>query len=144
MKLTTRTRYALRALIQLARSRGSSMNLNAVAEHQRIQPKYLEQILLRLRHAGLIRTKKGPGGGYYLAREPDTITLADIMTAVGESTAPVRCVSGRADKYCAGMQTCTMKPVWMQLRQVIDGFLESHTLQELVEDEKKKCVNEIL
>ena len=142
MKLTTRTRYALRALMQLAQQNKKGMNLKAIAEYQKIRPKYLEQILLRLRRAGIVGTKKGPGGGYYLIHPPREIRLSDIMAAVGESTAPVRCVSGRADKYCAGMQTCTMKPVWMQLRQVIDDFLENHTLQELVDDEKKKCVNE--
>jgi Rrf2 family iron-sulfur cluster assembly transcriptional regulator len=141
MKLTTRTRYALRALIQLAQPGGNGMNLKMIAEHQKIQPKYLEQILLQLRRAGMVGTKKGPGGGYYLMREPGSIALADIMVAVGESTAPVRCVSGRADKYCSGIQTCTMKPVWMQLKEIIDGFLENHTLEDLIQDENKRCVS---
>ncbi len=143
MKLTTRARYALRALIQLAQEDNNGMNLKAIAEHQKIRPKYLEQILLRLRRAGIVGTKKGPGGGYYLIRPPREIRLSDVMVAVGESTAPVRCVSGRADKYCAGMEACTMKPVWMQLKQVIDGFLKNHTLEELIQDEKKMCSNEI-
>lgn len=116
------------------------MSLKMIAHQQKIRPKYLEQILLRLRRAGLISTKKGPGGGYFLKRPPRDIRLSDIMTAVGESTAPLRCVSGRADKYCSGIQTCTMKPVWTQLKQVIDRFLEDHTLEELIQDENKRCV----
>jgi Rrf2 family protein len=144
MKLTTRTRYALRALIELAvRQKESGVSLMTIARQQKIRPKYLEQILTKLRHAGMVSTKKGPGGGYYLERLPCEIRLSDIMAAVDESTAPVRCVSGSRDKYCSGMDSCTMKPVWMQLKQVIDGFLENHTLQELLEDEKKKCINDI-
>ena len=143
MKLTTRTRYALRALIYLAQQKKNGASLEVIARHQKIRPKYLEQILLHLRHAGLISTKKGPGGGYFLMRQPYMIRLSDIMNAVGESTAPVRCVSGRADKYCAGMQTCSMKPVWMEMKEVIDNYLDNHTLQELVQDEKKNCVNKI-
>jgi len=119
------------------------MRLKTIAQRQSIRPKYLEQILRKLRHAGMVSTKKGPGGGYFLERAPQAIRLSDVMAAVGESTAPVRCVSGRADKYCSGIQTCTMKPVWMQLKQVIDGFLENHTLQELLEDKKKKCIHDI-
>jgi len=141
MKLTTRTRYALRALIEMAaRQEDGGVSLKTIAVRQRIKPKYLEQILLRLRRAGLISTKKGPGGGYFLECAPQAIRLSDIMAAVDESTAPVRCVSGSKDKYCSGLDTCTMKPVWMQLKQVIDGFLENHTLEQLIQDENKRCV----
>jgi Rrf2 family iron-sulfur cluster assembly transcriptional regulator len=105
--------------------------LSLIAKRQRVKPKYLEQILFRLRQAGLIRGKKGPGGGFYLARNPREIRLKEVLDAVGESTAPLQCLLGKADKYCAHVSPCKMKGCWAELRNEIDAFLNRNTLWDI-------------
>ena len=137
MKLTTRSRYALRALVELANQpKDQAVSLPVIAKHQRVKPKYLEQILYRLRQAGLIKGKKGPGGGFYLARNPKEIRLKQVLDAVGESTAPLQCVSGKADKYCAQFSPCRMKGCWYKLKKEIDAFFNEHTLWDVCKSRK--------
>ena len=132
MKLTTKTRYAVRAMADLAEQpKDKAVSLEAIAARQGVKLKYLEQIFLKLRKARLIKGKKGPGGGYYLARDPHTIRLTDIVRAVGESTAPVLCTVGKKDKYCAGVALCPLQPHWMELKKQIDAFFDGHTLADL-------------
>ena len=106
--------------------------LSVIAKHQRVKPKYLEQILFKLRKAGLIKGKKGPGGGFCLARSPKEIRLKDVLDAVGESTAPLQCVLGKADRYCARVTPCKMKGCWYELKREIDRFLNSNTLWDVL------------
>jgi Rrf2 family iron-sulfur cluster assembly transcriptional regulator len=132
VKLTTRSRYALRALVELANQpEDKAVPLSIIAKRQRVKPKYLEQILYRLRQAGLIKGKKGPGGGFYLARHPKEIKLKDVLDAVGESTAPLLCVSGKADKYCSLIAPCKMNGCWQELRGEIDNFLKKRSLWDV-------------
>jgi Rrf2 family iron-sulfur cluster assembly transcriptional regulator len=132
VKLTTKTRYALRALVELAQQpKDEPLSLAVIARRQRVKPKYLEQILFRLRRARLIRGKKGPGGGFLLAREPVDITLKEVLRAVGESTAPVQCVLGKADKYCSQNALCPMKECWHDLKERLDSFFNSYTLRDV-------------
>jgi Rrf2 family protein len=133
MRLTTKTRYALRALIELAgQPAGQALRGSVIARRQRVKPGYLEQILYRLRRAGLIRGRKGPGGGFCLARDPRQIRLKDVLDAVGETTAPVQCLLGKADKYCARVAACQMKVCWLELKQAIDSFFNKYTLYDIV------------
>lgn len=137
MKLTTRSRYALRALVELANQpMGQAVSLSVIAKRQRVKPKYLEQILFRLRQAGLIKGKKGPGGGFCLARGPKKIRLKQVLDAVGESTAPLQCVSGKADKYCSQLSPCQMKGCWYELKKEIDAFFNGHTLYDVCSSKK--------
>jgi Rrf2 family iron-sulfur cluster assembly transcriptional regulator len=139
MKLTTKTRYAVRALVALAqRSETEALPLAIIAKRQRVKLKYLEQIFLRLHRARLVKSKKGPGGGYVLARNPKSIKLKDIMAAVGESTAPVMCVLNKRDKYCGGFTLCPMKPHWKELKKRIDGFMDEYTLADICENSSPK------
>jgi len=109
-----------------------AISVSVIAKRQRVKPKYLEQILFRLRQAGLIRGKKGPGGGFYLARDPKKIKLKDVLDAVGETTAPVQCLVGKDDKYCAHVAHCTMKACWFELKQTIDSFFNRYTLHDIL------------
>jgi Rrf2 family protein len=84
----------------------------------------------------LIKGKKGPGGGFYLARNPRKIRLKDVLDAVGESTAPLQCLSGKADKYCAGVTSCKMKDCWHELKTEIDNFLNRNTLWDVCNKKK--------
>ena len=128
----TRSRYAIRALLELAdQPRGEVLSLSIIAKRQRIKPKYLEQILFRLRKAHLIKGKKGPGGGFFLARKPKEIRLKDILDAVGETTAPVRCLLGIPDKYCAHVAPCPMQECWFKLKKEMDSFFDKYTLHDM-------------
>ncbi len=132
MKLTTRTRYAVRAMAYLGARYGKrAVNLKEVAGSEEINEKYLEQIFYKLNRAGLLKTKKGPGGGYELAKNPSTIKLIEIMSAVGESFAPVFCVADNKRKSCPRSRKCPAKPYWKELRRLIERFFQSHTLADI-------------
>lgn len=136
MRLTTKTRYALRALIELAgQPAGQALRGSVIARRQRVKPGYLEQILYRLRRAGLIRGRKGPGGGFTLARDPRAIRLRDILDAVGETTAPVQCLLGKADDHCTHIATCPMKACWYELKTRVDSFFDNYTLADALSGE---------
>lgn len=121
--------------MELANSPGRKpVSLTAIADHQRIKPKYLEQIFIRLHHAGLVTSRKGPGGGYMIARDPRRIRLSDILLAVGESTAPVLCATNKRDKYCAGITPCPLQHHWQTLKNHIDAFFEKLTVADLCQD----------
>jgi Rrf2 family iron-sulfur cluster assembly transcriptional regulator len=133
MKLTTKSRYALRAMMELANASGNTpLSLAVIASRQCVKPKYLEQIFLRLHRAGLITSRKGPGGGYTLARKPARIRLSDVLQAVGESTAPVLCAVNKRDKYCAGVVPCPLQHHWRKLKKHIDVFFENLTVADLI------------
>lgn len=139
MKLTVKSRYALRALIELAKQpKGKVISLPLIAKRQRVKPAYLEQILFRLRRAKLIKGKKGPGGGFFLARDPKQINLRDVLAAVGESTAPVECLVGKADKYCAHVTPCPMRECWSRLKREMDSFFSKYTLHDVCSIAKRK------
>lgn len=132
MRLTTKSRYAIRSLMELASApEGIPLTLGAIAHRQRIKVKYLEQIFLRLHRAGLVASRKGPGGGYRLARAPRRITLLDVVRAAGESTALVLCALDRKDKYCAGIRSCALQDHWKRLKMHIDTFLEGVTIADI-------------
>ncbi len=133
MKLTTKSRYAIRAMGDLAEQPpGKAVPLEVIAKRQCVKLKYLEQIFLKLRKARLIEAKKGPGGGYMIAIDPKKIRLADIVQAVGESTAPVLCTVGKKDKYCSGVAPCPLQPHWIELKKQIDAFFNGHTLADII------------
>ena len=143
MKLMTRSRYAIRALMELAEHDPDEVvSLSIIAKRQRIRPKYLEQILFRLRRANLIKGKKGPGGGFSLARKPREIKLKEVLEAVGETTAPLQCLLGKADKYCARVSPCPMQECWHELKREMDSFFEKHTLYDVVSRKKVRLRKE--
>lgn len=117
---------------------GKAISLPIIAKRQRVKPAYLEQILFRLRRAKLIKGKKGPGGGFFLARDPKRIRLKDVLDAVGESTAPVRCLLGKADKYCAHVTPCPMQECWSKLKREMDSFFGKYTLYDVCSIAKRE------
>ncbi len=132
MKLTTRTRYAVRSMVDLVNQpTGKPSPLCDIAQRQGVKLRYLEQIFQRLRQAKLIESKKGPGGGYFINRNPRAIKLSEIMKAVGESSAPVFCVARNPQKNCPRATYCTAKPYWGKLKKTIDQFFDSVTLHDV-------------
>lgn len=132
MKLTTKTRYAVRTMADLANQpKGKATPLTEIARRQGLKPKYLAQIFIRLHHARLIKSRKGPGGGYYIDRDPRTIKISEIMEAVGESKAPVFCVDKKKGKHCPRMNQCLTHPYWRKLNNIIEIFFDNITLYDI-------------
>ena len=116
------------------------MSLSIIAKRQRIKPKYLEQILYRLRKAKLLKGKKGPGGGFVLARDPKEIRLKEIFDAVGETIAPVQCLMGKPDKYCSHIAPCPMQECWFKLKKEMDSFFYKYTLHDICSRAKRRRI----
>jgi Rrf2 family iron-sulfur cluster assembly transcriptional regulator len=128
MKVSTRGDYAARALLSLA-LHGSDRptSVKEIAERTNLPQPYLEQILLAVKGAGLVRSKRGVGGGYVLAREPSRITLAEILTAVD---GPMTTLMEEHD-HCEGH--CMLQEVWVGVSDEMRKLLDGYTLAELVE-----------
>ena len=132
MKLSTKGRYAVMALAELARTKGDSpVSLAHIAEGQQISQEYLEQLFAKLRRAELVESVRGPGGGYRLARDPDRIAISDIVLAVDEPLRVTRC-TGDAIDGCVGGEKCITHELWAALGRHIHGFLSSVTLGDVV------------
>ena len=138
MRLSKRGEYGLRAMIDLAAARNGNphngvVQIKEIAERERIPAKFLEQILLTLKNAGLLHSKMGVGGGYYLARPPSQITLGHIVRVLDGPLAPVRCVSQMAYEPCGcpDEQTCGLRLVMGDVRNAIAGILDQTTLADV-------------
>ena len=134
MRLTTKGRFAVTAMVDLAmrQSRGP-VTLAAISERQHISLSYLEQLFAKLRRHGLVKSVRGPGGGYRLSRPADEVRVADIILAVDEPIRATRCLPGSA-KGCTGTTLrCVAHDLWEELGQQIHVFLSSISLADVVE-----------
>ena len=137
MKLSTRGRYGIRALLELAlRQRESPVLLKNIARSQQISLPYLEHLITPLIAGGIMRSTKGPKGGVSLAKTPEEIKLSEVVQLLEGSVAPVECVNDPG--ICNRSKFCVTRDVWSELKGVIDEVLESTTLQDLVERHRKK------
>jgi len=133
MKLSTKGRYAVTAMMDLAlHDRSGPVTLAEISECQDISLSYLEQLFAKLRKGKLVEGVRGPGGGYRLARAADDITVADIICAVDESVDATRC-AGRKD--CQGGRRCLTHELWSDLSDQIHTFLKGITLAQFVDRE---------
>ncbi|MFP6796735.1 MAG: Rrf2 family transcriptional regulator [Pseudomonadales bacterium] len=131
MRLTTKGRYAVTALLDLAIHRNAGpVPLAGIALRQDISQSYLEQLFGRLKRSGLVRSIRGPGGGYELVGDAETTNVSEILTAVGEGIDATRC-GGSSD--CQDGQTCLTHELWSDLSMQIDLFLSRITLASLIE-----------
>ena len=139
MRVTTWTEYSLIITIHLARRHRSDAGRVAareIAEAERLPPDYVEQILLRLRRAGLVTSVRGARGGYHLARDPAAISVRDVMTASEHQTFEKNCDHHQVDAdRCSPSSSCSIRPVWVALQQRVDDFLGGVTLADLLHDE---------
>ena len=132
MELTTRGRYAVMAMADLAKhGEASAMPLSAIAERQQLSVAYLEQIFLKLRRAGLVDSERGRSGGYRLARMPSEIMVADVMRAVEEDTRMTRC-QGDSGVGCVGESRCLTHGLWEALGEHILEFLTKVSLDDVL------------
>lgn len=134
MKISTKGRYALRIMIDLARhDEGSYIRLKDIAERQNITLKYMEQIMPLLTKAGYVRSYRGNNGGYMLARKPEEYTVGDILRTTEGSMAPIACIEDRPNR-CPRCEECTTLPFWEGLWKVINEYTDRYTLADLMED----------
>ncbi len=133
------TTYAVQAMLHLANQpEGRVVSLRKIAYQQGIKAKYLERIFLKLHRAGIIASKKGPGGGYYIDRPIKSIKIGEIMEAVGESRGLVRCLIADAEDCCSRADDCSIRPYWKRMKDTIDTFLNSSTLYDIINEKKKR------
>ena len=136
MKLSTKGRYAIRAMIDLAlQAKENPIMIKDIAQRQDISNLYLEQLFNRLKTAGLVRSTRGPKGGFTLNRPPSLITVSEILQAMEGSTAPVECVDNA--QLCSRADSCVTRRIWAAMKQAMDDVLESTTLKDLVAQEKQ-------
>ena len=137
MKLSTRGQYGTRALLELALHRGESpVLLRDIAQRQQISLQYLEHLISPLIAGGIVRSTRGARGGVSLARTPEEIRLSEVVRLLEGSIAPVECVDN--PEACNRSELCVTRDIWGEMKQAIDGVLESTTLKDLVERQKKK------
>jgi len=130
MRLTTRGRYAVTAMLDLTlHAQDKPISLAGISERQSISLSYLEQLFSGLRQAGLVSSVRGPGGGYLLGRSSDLIFVAEIIDAVNESLDTTSC-QGKGD--CQGGEICLTHTLWSDLSKEIHGFLNGISLADLV------------
>ncbi len=136
MKLSTRSRYGIRAILELAKNHGEGpLQIKVIAKRQDISVKYLEQLMAILKSAGFVRSMRGSKGGYVLAKAANQIKLGDVFNALeGQSTITVECVESKS--YCARAADCVTRQVWTQVQEAIINVLQSITLQDLVDRTK--------
>lgn len=136
MILSTKGRYGLRAMFELAKSYGCGpLSLRQVAARQTLSEKYLEQIFPLLKSAGLVESTRGAGGGYALSGEPRSISVGSVLTALEGELAPSDCVSGGVD--CENAPACTAHAIWRRIYDGISAVVEGISLQDMLDDDKR-------
>ncbi len=137
MKLSTRGRYGTRALLELAlHHKGRPVPLKDIAQSQQIPLQYLQHLITPLISGGIIGSTPGARGGIWLARSPWEIKLSEVIGLLEGSIAPAECVSD--PKCCPRSELCATRDIWSEMKKVMNGVLESTSLQDLVERQKRK------
>lgn len=138
MKVSTKGRYALRTMIDLAvNDNGSPIPLKDIAARQNISLKYMEQIIAFLIKAKLVKSVRGNSGGYMLAKSAMQYTAGDILRAAEGDMTPIDCLK-KNHAACSRADICSVQPFWLGLKKVINGYLDSITLAELARQAKEK------
>ena len=137
MKLSTKGRYGLRALIDLAQySEQEAVSISSISQRQNISESYLEQLVAKLRKAGLVTSIRGAQGGYRLARPASTISVGDILRALEGNLEAVECTA-HTEEGCDGSDLCVTKYVWQRINESIAKTVDEMMLDQLVEESRK-------
>lgn len=137
MILSTKGRYGLKAMFELARCYGQdTVPMKQIAAAHDISVSYLELLLAELKRAGLVESIRGPSGGYRLPKHPKDIKVGDVIRALEGDMAPTDCVLN--DNICSGGNCCPTKPVWQKVYKALNEVLDSMTLQDMVDDYNEK------
>lgn len=137
MKLSTKGRYGLRAMIDLAQySEQEAVSISSIAQRQNISESYLEQLVAKLKKAGLVMSTRGAQGGYRLARPADEISVGDVLRALEGNLEAVAC-SAQTGEGCQGSDLCVTKYVWQKINESIANTVDEMMLSRLVEESKE-------
>lgn len=142
MKVSTKGRYALRMLLDLAEHQTDGyIALKDIAERQNISKKYLEQIIPVLNNSGMLKTNRGSQGGYRLAKNPDQYTVGSVLRLTEGDMAPVACADAEPVE-CERCGECAMRPVWQGLYRAVNEYLDGITLQDILDQQKERYIND--
>ncbi len=137
MRLSTKGQYAVRAMVNLAcHSDGGPVTLRDISEEEGISLPYLEQLFVKLRKGNIVKSVRGPGGGYVLARPSSTISVGEIIEVVEEPLNPVACLDDDSI-HCERAERCTTQRVWRGLAERIKDFLDSISIEQLSMEAQK-------
>ncbi len=143
MRITTKGRYGLRAVINLAMAYNNRpISISTIAEGEKVSSEFLEQIFFRLKKAGVIRSVRGPGGGFVLNRKTSEILVKDILDAVGETGGLTPCTL-RRKVLCTRTEACPAHEIWTGLYDRIEDYLGGVTLRDIIERNGKKYFENI-
>ena len=141
MKISTKGRYALGMLLDVAEHQNDGfVALKDIAERQNISKKYLEQIVPALNRSDILKTNRGFQGGYRLTRTPDKYTVVEILRLTEGSLSPVACAESDA-AGCEHSGECAILPVWQGLYKVINEYLDSITLQDILDQQRERAID---
>lgn len=146
MKLSTKGKYGLRAFIDLAVCGESEpVSLTCIAQRQDISVSYLEQLMAKLKKAGLVRSVRGVNGGYSIARPADEISVGDVLRALEGDLVPVECagIDNDSSTYCSSSSQCVSKIVWKRINDSINDTVDSIYIGELVRESKTINITEV-
>lgn len=137
LKISTKGRYGLRALIDLAQySEIEPVSISSIAARQGISERYLEQLMTLLKKAGLIKSIRGANGGYVLAREMTEISVGDVLRALEGSLEPVECAAQREEDGCEAAGGCVTKYVWQKINESINKTVNEMNIKQLVDESR--------
>ncbi len=138
MKISYKGDYALKAILDLAQHYNSAINLEEIARRQDIPLKFLEQIMLVLRRTGFVLSKRGPKGGYFLARPPKDIYIGEVVRAIDGPIAPISCVADKSRTPCNFESCCALRDVFEEVKNKISAVIDNISFAELVKRTNKK------
>ena len=146
MKISTKGRYALRMIVDLAESGSDEyVALKEIAERQNISKKYLEQIVPILTRGGILSTNRGYQGGYRLSRNPSLITCGEVLRLTEGSLAPIACLENGVENIdCERKDGCMTLPIWIGLSRVINNYLDGITVQDIIDQHNNLGADEYM
>ena len=140
MRLTTKGRYGVRAVVNLAaKEQNRPIPISLIAKEEELSPEFNEQIFFKLKKAGLIRSIRGPKGGFVLNENPSEITIKTILDAVGEPLYPAPCTNPHATP-CPRKADCPLNPVWQNFYEMIEKHLSNISLRDIIEKHRNSIV----
>ena len=132
MKLTTQSRYGVRAIFDIAyHSEGLDTQVNDIARRQEISSRYIEQIFQKLRKGNIIGSRRGPKGGYFLVKKPEEISVGEIIRITEGGLHPVFCVSDNPKKQCERSEECVTRLIWCEAGRKLNEYFDSVTVKDL-------------
>jgi len=135
MRISTKGRYGLRAIVDMARSEDKKqVSVKSIAARENISERYLERIFNTLKINGIIISVRGAGGGYRLARAPDMITVGQILRALEGSLAPVHCVD-TTEEGCGNYQKCITKTIWKKINDGVSDIIDNMTISDIIKED---------